>query len=267
MRNLTRGASFAAVLTCVAAIAAPAHGQATTGGASPPTAAATTATPAPSTTPAPAPATGTAVETRTVKLTPSQTKTVQRRVKVRADGAMGSRTRSAIRRYQARKKLKRTGRPNIQTLRAMKLRLAEKLAAEANRSAPAPAPDAAPTAGSAAKAIAAARKAIGTPYGSGGNGPDTYDCSGLTVMAYEAAGITLPRTSFVQFKEGTAVEKSAIQPGDLVFFDTAGPGASHVGVATSATKVISATTSGVREHRIDDSYWGSHYMGARRVIG
>lgn len=67
--------------------------------------------------------------TKTVRLTRSQTRSVQRRVGVRPDGAIGARTRSAIRRYQSRKKLMRTGRPNIQTLRAMGLKLAERIAA------------------------------------------------------------------------------------------------------------------------------------------
>lgn len=67
--------------------------------------------------------------TATVKLTRSQTKSVQRRVHVRADGRIGAQTRRAIRRYQQRKHLMRTGRPNLQTLRAMRLRFAERIAA------------------------------------------------------------------------------------------------------------------------------------------
>jgi len=69
-------------------------------------------------------------ETQTVKLSRAQTKSVQRRAHVRADGALGTKTRTAIKRYQAQKKLKRTGRPNLQTLRAMKLRFAETIAAQ-----------------------------------------------------------------------------------------------------------------------------------------
>jgi cell wall-associated NlpC family hydrolase len=79
------------------------------------------------------------------------------------------------------------------------------------------------------------------------------------------AGITLPRTSFAQFGVGSPVDRNAIQPGDLVFFDADGPGASHVGIATSGSTAISATAHGVREHAIFDAYWGSHYVGARRV--
>lgn len=67
--------------------------------------------------------------TATVRLTRSQTRSVQRRVDVRADGRVGKQTRRAIRRYQKRKRLMRTGRPNLQTLRAMRLRFAERIAA------------------------------------------------------------------------------------------------------------------------------------------
>ena len=114
-------------------------------------------------------------------------------------------------------------------------------------------------------AVAAARSAVGTPYAYGGNGPGTYDCSGLTVFAMRQAGISLPRTSFSQFGVGTPVVRGAIQAGDLVFFNANGAGASHVGIATSPTTVISATTHGVMEHSIAAGYWSSHYVGARRV--
>jgi murein DD-endopeptidase MepM/ murein hydrolase activator NlpD len=110
-------------------------------------AAATPAEPAAAASPAaPAPSTAAPVtvsETQTVKLTRSQTKSVQRRAHVRADGALGSRTRAAIKRYQSKKRLVRTGRPNLQTLKAMKLsfasRIEQQLVAK-QRTAAAPAP-------------------------------------------------------------------------------------------------------------------------------
>ncbi len=71
---------------------------------------------------------------------------------------------------------------------------------------------------------------------------------------------------FDQYTMGEPVERDAIQPGDLVFFDTAGPGASDVGIATGPTTVVSATSSrGVVEHETFDDYWGAHYVGARRL--
>jgi cell wall-associated NlpC family hydrolase len=106
---------------------------------------------------------------------------------------------------------------------------------------------------------------IGTPYAYGGTTRAGFDCSGLVVYAFRQAGVSLPRTSFAQFGAGSAVSRANIQAGDLVFFNANGPGASHVGIATSNSTVISATTHGVREHAISDSYWGSHYVGARGV--
>ena len=117
----------------------------------------------------------------------------------------------------------------------------------------------------AAKAVAAVRGHIGAGYASGATGPGAFDCSGLTVTSYGAAGVDLPRTSFAQYEQGSAVARDAIRRGDLVFFDSNGPGASHVGIAVSRTTVVSATSSGVMAHPIGDSYWGGHYVGARRV--
>jgi cell wall-associated NlpC family hydrolase len=107
---------------------------------------------------------------------------------------------------------------------------------------------------------------IGDGYAWGGSGPDAFDCSGLTAFAYARADVALPHTSQGQAARGRPVERDEIRPGDLVFFSTAGPGASHVGIATGSGSVVSATNGGVLEHAIDDAYWGSHYVGARRVL-
>lgn len=217
---------------------------------------------------APAPegdAATTELRQRTVALTGTQLRSVQRRVGTRADGVLGTGTRRAIRKYQGRKTLKKTGRPNIETLRALKLKLADKLEAKLIAQAQSD-PDAATAPGSGhPAAIAAARTAIGTPYRSGGTTTAGFDCSGLVLWAMRKGGVSLPRTSFQQYREGTSVPRDQIQAGDLVFFNTAGPGASHVGIATSPTKVISATSSGVKEHTFASGYWSSHYVGARRV--
>jgi cell wall-associated NlpC family hydrolase len=258
VKFLTSGAVVTFALLLTAAPAAMAQEPAPTGG----TAAAPTTTT--TTTPAPAAAPGPSAD---VKLTRSQTKRVQKRVHVPADGALGSRTRSALKRYQGTKRLTRTGRPNLETIRAMKMPFVATVEkALAQKSTARTADTTAPATGDVAPVIAAARSAIGTPYVSGGNDTSGFDCSGLTVWAFAQAGIELPRTSFDQYGEGTAVDKAAIQPGDLVFFSTAGDGASHVGIATSATTVISATTKGVMEHQLDDDYWGAAYVGARRVV-
>lgn len=267
MTRKTRGAAVALILMLASAPSASAA-QPTGGAATQSTTTTAPATPAPA---APAPAAAGVSATQTVMLTRSQTKRVQKRVHVKADGAVGARTRTAIRKYQAKKRLTRTGRPNLETIRAMKMPFVAQVEAQL-AAAPATAdPDAttrqAPAAatGDVATAIAAARSAIGTPYSSGGTDTSGFDCSGLMVWAFDQAGIDLPRTSFDQFEAGTPVEQAAIQPGDLVFFSTAGPGASHVGVAVDATTVISATTRGVMAHKLNDDYWGAAYVGARRV--
>ncbi|WP_157260682.1 M23 family metallopeptidase [Patulibacter minatonensis] len=135
----TTGAIAVALCTMMtgASVASAADG---TGGlaATPAPAPATPASPAVTTQSAPA----TVIKvTAAVSLTRSQTKSVQRRVHVRADGRIGTGTRSAIRRYQSKKKLMRTGRPNLQTLRAMKLKFAETIAGRMARKAAAPSPD------------------------------------------------------------------------------------------------------------------------------
>jgi cell wall-associated NlpC family hydrolase len=105
----------------------------------------------------------------------------------------------------------------------------------------------------------------GTRYAWGGASPGGFDCSGLVVYAFKRAGVSVPRTSYAQWGVGSPVSRANVQAGDLVFFNANGPGASHVGIATSNSTVISATTRGVMEHSIGGSYWGSHYVGARRV--
>jgi cell wall-associated NlpC family hydrolase len=183
---------------------------------------------------------------------PSRSVTIalQQKLGLSADGVFGPQSRAAVKAFQARNGLEVDGVVGPATMAALGI---------SGSAAPAPASN------GGGSAVAAARAAIGAGYAYGGNGPGSYDCSGLTVAAFRAAGISLPRTSFAQYGMGAPVDRASIQAGDLVFFNAAGPGASHVGVATSNATVISATTHGVREHAISDSYWGSHYVGARRL--
>ncbi|HEY6892408.1 MAG TPA: C40 family peptidase [Solirubrobacter sp.] len=108
---------------------------------------------------------------------------------------------------------------------------------------------------------------IGDGYAWGAGGPDAFDCSGLTAYVYaRAADIALPHSSQGQAALGHPVKRDDIRPGDLVFFSTAGDGASHVGIATGKRTVVSATNAGVIEHASDDAYWGAHYVSARRLL-
>jgi peptidoglycan DL-endopeptidase CwlO len=116
-----------------------------------------------------------------------------------------------------------------------------------------------------AAAVTAALSKVGASYASGAAGPDAFDCSGLTMWALARADIAAPHSSYAQYAMGSAVPRSEIRRGDLVFFDSFGAGASHVGLATSPTTAVSATNHGVMTHPIFDAYWGGHYVGARRL--
>src|SRR3954451_16299632 len=91
---------------------------------------------------------------------------------------------------------------------------------------------------------------VGDAYAWGGTGPDAFDCSGLTAYVFARAGVALPHNSYAQAAMGRPVSRRDIRPGDLVFFSTAGAGASHVGIATGEDTVVSATNAGVMEHAI-----------------
>ncbi len=99
-----------------------------------------------------------------------------------------------------------------------------------------------------AMAIAFAEQQIGKPYLWGGTGPDSFDCSGLVMMAYRAAGIYIPRTSQQQWTFGPRVSASQVEAGDLVFFagsdgTVTSPG--HVGLVIGNGKMIEAFATGV----------------------
>ena len=103
-------------------------------------------------------------------------------------------------------------------------------------------------AGTAGKILAYAEAQLGKPYIFGQAGPDAFDCSGLAMMAYRAAGIVIPRTSQAQWAFGQQIPASQVQPGDLVFFagsdgNPAAPG--HVGIVLDpvAHTMINAYTA------------------------
>ena len=98
-----------------------------------------------------------------------------------------------------------------------------------------------------ATAITFAEQQLGKPYLWGGTGPDAFDCSGLVMMAYRAAGIDIARTSQAQWATEQRVPASQVQPGDLVFFAGAdgtptSPG--HVGLVIGNGKMIEAYATG-----------------------
>ena len=112
-----------------------------------------------------------------------------------------------------------------------------------------------------------AQKYIGIKYRSAGTSTSGFDCSGYVQYVYKKLGVSLPRTSKSMYGTGSAVNKSKLQSGDLVFFNTGGKGVSHVGIYLGNGKFIhSSSSKGVSVASINDPYyWGSRYVGAKRV--
>ncbi|MFJ2304773.1 NlpC/P60 family protein [Streptomyces sp. NPDC087787] len=112
----------------------------------------------------------------------------------------------------------------------------------------------------AATAVAYAFRKLGSPYVWGATGPDAFDCSGLIQAAYRSAGVALPRTTYAQINAGRRVPRSALRPGDLVFFYS---GVSHVGLYVGNGQMIHAPnpSAPVRLAPIDQM----PFAGATRV--
>jgi peptidoglycan DL-endopeptidase CwlO len=113
--------------------------------------------------------------------------------------------------------------------------------------------------GKGAKALAYAKAQLGEPYARSGAGPSSWDCSGLTMMAWGSVGVSLPHSSRQQFSRGQPVAKSDLQLGDLVFFYS---DISHVGLYAGNGQVIHAPRPGKSVEYIKMSYMP--YAGARR---
>jgi uncharacterized protein YraI len=126
--------------------------------------------------------------------------------------------------------------------------------------APATAPPPIPSSKAGETALAFARKQLGKPYRYGATGPNAYDCSGLVLKAWAAAGVRLPRTSQQQFRVGTKITKSQLRAGDLVFFYGQSP--DHVAIYAGQGRVIHAPRPGKVVEYIKISYMP--YSGARR---
>lgn len=107
----------------------------------------------------------------------------------------------------------------------------------------------------------------GVPYRNGGSDPTGFDCSGFVWYVFAQHGVAMPRTVDGQFRAGRPVRADALEPGDLVFFSTVAPGASHVGVVIGGDEFVHAPSSNgeVRVERLSSPYWSTRYVGARRV--
>ena len=115
-------------------------------------------------------------------------------------------------------------------------------------------------------AVAYALSKVGHPYVAGAAGPYAFDCSGLTMAAYRAAGVSLPHYSYSQFDVTRRVSRGDLRPGDLVFYF--GYGAHHVSMYIGGGMMVSASNprDGVEVIAAWGPWYGSRYSGAARVV-
>jgi len=129
-------------------------------------------------------------------------------------------------------------------------------------------PDASSSAGQAAVDLAA--QFLGVPYVWGGTSPSGFDCSGLMQYVYNQLGYKINRVAEDQMKNGIAISRENLAPGDLVgFYSSPGSGyISHIGMYVGNGIMIHAPHTGdvVKYTSIDGSYYSSRFAGGRRII-
>jgi len=112
--------------------------------------------------------------------------------------------------------------------------------------------------------VGIAMQYLGTPYRWGGSSPSTgFDCSGFVMYVFSRVGVSLPRVVSAQYRVGKPVSRSALRPGDIVFFD----GLGHDGIYIGGGRFVHSPSSGdvVKISSIHDSWYHSRWVGARRV--
>ena len=119
-----------------------------------------------------------------------------------------------------------------------------------------------PTATQADKAVAFAYAQLGKPYQWGATGPGSYDCSGLAQAAWAAAGVAIPRDTYEQWAALPHISSSAIQPGDLLYYD----GIGHVAMYVGNGYIIDAPQTGMDVQKIPmgTGWYAANFVGAAR---
>jgi cell wall-associated NlpC family hydrolase len=130
-------------------------------------------------------------------------------------------------------------------------------------SVPAPAAPVVASSQAAQVAVNTALAQVGKPYVWGASGPNSFDCSGLTMYSYAAAGVALPHSSSAQSTMGRPVSRDQLQPGDLVFFYSP---VSHVAMYIGNGEIVHASTSG-EPVKVASLASMPDYNSARRIAG
>ena len=132
-----------------------------------------------------------------------------------------------------------------------------------------PKPEVYPSVGkpSGAAIVRTAEALLGTPYRSGGTLPDGFDCSGLVAYVFARQGWEVPRDVKGQAAIGGKVARAGLRAGDLAFFTTTGPGATHVAIVVDRNRFIHAPKSGavVRIESLQSAYWAKRFLFGRRL--
>lgn len=120
------------------------------------------------------------------------------------------------------------------------------------------------TSAAARRAVQFALDQVGKPYVFGAAGPDSYDCSGLTMAAWQRGGVSLPHSAADQYNYGHHVSENDLQPGDLIFFYQP---IGHVTIYIGDGMMVSAPTEGENVSVVPLSSFQSDYTGATRLVG
>ncbi len=143
-----------------------------------------------------------------------------------------------------------------------RLQAAARAAATAAKTPPKTAPVAGPpvpVSGRAAAVVGYARRQLGKPYVWASAGPNSFDCSGLTMAAWATAGVRLDHYTYAQIRQTVRISRSQLAPGDLVFFY----GGGHVGIYIGNNQVIHAPHPGDVVKISDINWMGGYYTAGR----
>lgn len=115
------------------------------------------------------------------------------------------------------------------------------------------------------KALSTANDQKGDPYLDGAEGPNAFDCSGLTYYSYRKNGKTLPRTAQGQYNKSSKVSASKRAKGDLVFFGTSSSNIKHVGIYVGGGEIVNANSGSYRGRKVVKAPISEYKSGGRKV--